>query len=833
MRLSDGYNFVRRRVSELINIIQNPGQAAYRTARREGQKIYERAEIPLGDSANQARNSGSNVPNGHGSRAGFEHISFRKNGLKNPSSPSRKKYRPFSEASFDNRNEIKTRWDRYFIENPTEQGKSYSLHRSVAHSTDEPVLVKQFTLSEKVFQQKDIEQRGRVFEQLIHLNRKLSHGPDFRLVRWVDAAYDRAKQRCYLITKPPEASYSLETYLAQHGPMTASQIYVVLDQVLETLQFLHNACWIRFPSLPSEQPIKGIPHGNIDLNSLSIRLLKSPNPDMEDQFFIYVADLALWEHLFISPRRDRLYSTGSASEINQTVLEELKSQDLQDLCRVVCQLAGATFDSDGIPLELAAENPWEALDDRPLWNYLRRLWNVEGLSAQIALEELRSLSSPDETLAEEHQFEQNFEDSAEGQSWRPSQMQALLLLGVAGLFATAGFYWQTRFSNQSAAVLPVPQPSQPVAQTTTIDQPIAYQIEAGTAWESALKKLLSQAISRSTGSESVERYQTPLGALQTLQQNSSSRATNFKDRSISQAGDSQGITQSYGEIFSHTQSGNIDVGLVKASSLGSSVDDSELLFEPVAYDGLAVFVPFGDPYRSRHSVGQLGQAISMAELRRLYSGSTDTPTFRGQTVKLFFPEDATTIDLFKSLVLNQDPELIASFDRLHESAKERDGAKYSTPNMGENNAFAIRNNIYEKMLYEFETQGVIGIGFDRLSAMFNQCSVYPLAISPGSSVRGHLRQRSQPIQPLRQAGGEPIQSATDLCNAKGSYWLEVSETYPLAVELGLLFTSQSPEGEALTQVLRSVDGQYLLSEAGLVPQMSMEQIWRELWGGEP
>ncbi|PSN76557.1 hypothetical protein C8B47_26675 [filamentous cyanobacterium CCP4] len=685
-----------------------------------------------------------------------------------------------------------------------------------------------------------------MFEQLIHLNRKLSHGPDFRLVRWVDAAYDRSKRLGYLITKPPEASYPLETYLAQHGPMTASQIYVVLDQVLETLVFLHNACWIRFPSLPSEQLIKGIPHGNINLSSLSIRLLKSPKPDMEDQFFIYVAGLALWEHLFISPRKDRLYSTGSANEVNQKALEELKSHDLHDLCRVVCRLAGATFDSDGIPLELAAEDPWEALDDRPLWDYLRRLWNVGDLSAQTALEKLRSLSSPDDddTLEDDYDLAHKPEDSTEDKLWRPSKMQLLLFLGVAGFFATAGFYWQTRLSNQSTTVpLASPQAAQSVAQTTTIDSPITYQVEAGTAWESALKTLLHQANSKTNSNESVNYNQTLLSALQNLKQSNFSSTENFKDGSISGSNSVLKSAKNYDEIISYIQSRNIDVGLIKAPSLDFYADDLGLRFEPVAYDGLAVFVPFGNLYRSRHSVGKLGQAISVDELRQLYTDDNHEPTLRGQPVKLFFPEDPAAIALFKALVLNQDTELISRFDRHHRAAQRRD------ENSLENRSSGLRNNIYEKMLYEFEAEGVVGIGFDRLGAMFNQCSVYPLAVSQANRTRGNeasqpewslypemmlgLDYRTPAIQPLRLAGGAPIQPTTDLCNAKGSYWLEVSETYPLAVELGLLFASQSTEGKALTQLLRTVDGQYLLSEAGLVPQMSMEHIWRELWGGEP
>ncbi|MBW4652204.1 MAG: hypothetical protein KME20_04000 [Kaiparowitsia implicata GSE-PSE-MK54-09C] len=844
MRLSDGYNFFRRKINELINIVQNPGQATYRTARREGQKIYERAQIPIGGSSNQAKKSRSNLPYGQDSRAGFDRPSSYRNGFKKLDSPSRRKYRHSSEESPDAQNEIKTRWDRYSIEASIEKGDGYSLHKGIAHSTDEPVLIKQFAFSEKVFQQKDIEQRGRVFEQLIHLNRKLSHGPDFRLVRWVDAAYDRSKRLGHLITKSPEASYPLETYLAQHGPMTASQIYVVLDQVLETLVFLHNACWVRFPSLPSEQLIKGIPHGNIDLSSLSIRLLKSPKPDMEDQFFIYIADLALWEHLFISPRKDRLYSTGSANEVNQKALEELKSHDLHDLCRVVCRLAGAAFDSDGIPLELADENPWEALDDRPLWDYLRRLWNVGDLSAQTALEELRSLSSPDEILEDDHGLAHKPEDSTEDKLWRPSKMQSLLFLGVAGFFAIAGFYWQTRLSSQTTAVpLASPQAAQPVAKTTIIDRPITYQIEAGTAWEFALKALFHQANSRSNSNESANHHQTLLSAMQNLQQSNFSQTENSQYGSISGVKSPLKSAKNYDEITSHIQLENIDVGLIKASSLDFYADDLGLRFEPIAYDGLAVFVPFGNPYRSRHSVGKLGQAISVDELRQLYTGDNNEPTLRGQPVKLFFPEDPAAIALFKSLVLNQDAELISRFDRHHKAAQRRDENSLENRNLG------LRNNIYEKMLYEFEAEGVVGIGFDRLGAMFNQCSVYPLAVSQDNRTWGNeasqpewslypemllgLDYRTPAIQPLRLAGGAPIQPTTDLCNAKGSYWLEVSETYPLAVELGLLFASQSAEGEALTQLLRTVDGQYLLSEAGLAPQMSMEHIWRELWGGEP
>ncbi|MBE9141293.1 hypothetical protein IQ254_29575 [Nodosilinea sp. LEGE 07088] len=648
------------------------------------------------------------------------------------------------------------------------------------------------------------------------------------MVRWVDAVCDRADHSCYLITKVPQETCPLETYLAQRGTMTASQIRIVLDQVLETLQFLHNACWIRFPLPGSEQLIKGIPHGNINLGSLSIRVLESQHSGMEDQFFIYVTDLALWEHLFLPPGIDNLYSSGTASLLNQKALKNLKFRDLRHLCQVVCHLAGANFNSDGIPLELADETPWEALGDPMLWAYLRRLWNAEELSAEVALEELRSLPEPDDATEETQPIESQLEEKGED-FWSPSRL--LLFLSVAGIFATAGFYWKNQPSNRSVAPLASSQPVQPVAHTTTLDGAIEYQTEAGTAWGSALQKLLDQANSESDHSQSSESLQALLGTIELFGQSDFQQPEDLKGFSASESRASQKLAKSYSEIANYIRSGDIDIGLVKSSSLGSSVAASGLKFEPVAYDGLAVFVPFGNPYRSRHSVGKLGHTIGIPELRQLYTGDSDTPTFRGQPIKLYFPDDAVAIDLFKALVLNQNLVLIERFDRLHRAAQVRDRGRYPIAGADENNEPDIRNDIYEKMLYEFESEGVVSLGFDQLGAMFNQCSVYPLAVKANDPGGGRQDRRIEPIQPLRLDGGEPIHPTTDLCNAKGSYWVEVSEAYPLAVELGLLFPSQSPQGEALTHLLRTTDGQYLLSEAGLVPQMSMEHVWHELWGG--
>jgi hypothetical protein len=125
--------------------------------------------------------------------------------------------------------------------------------------------------------------------------------------------------------------------------------------------------------------------------------------------------------------------------------------------------------------------------------------------------------------------------------------------------------------------------------------------------------------------------------------------------------------------------------------------------------------------------------------------------------------------------------------------------------------------ILGEILKDFEQDRTVGIGFGLLSRVFNQCAVYPLAVG----------EKGQEVQPLvQQLDGEvkPIEPTTDLCDDKGSYWPDVeafkSGRYPLTYRLVVVYPKdemRSAAGKKFAELLKTDEGQRLLSEAGLVP----------------
>ena len=68
-----------------------------------------------------------------------------------------------------------------------------------------------------------------------------------------------------------------------------------------------------------------------------------------------------------------------------------------------------------------------------------------------------------------------------------------------------------------------------------------------------------------------------------------------------------------------------------------------------------------------------------------------------------------------------------------------------------------------------------------------------------------------------QVTDQPIQSDVDLCGVKGSYYISLSEEYPLRYELALVYQQDSEIGEAVEDIFLTQEAQYLISEVGLAP----------------
>ena len=790
-RLSDVVNETRRRVSEGTNFVRYPVQVVSQEVRKALQRIYEGATFPGGETK-PIKTTNREPLEPENTEPENTTVAPREVGL----STHR---RPASEA----RSLTPSLPDRSLIDSPLSPGtvlKSLRNHYTIGTCieddrtrlyqattrSDEPVLIKEYFLLEHDLNPAEIEVRQKAFERLIELNLKIGNGPDFRVVKLVDAIAPTKERCCYLVTKPINHNTTLEAYLTKHGAMPAKQIREVLRQVLETLRYLHTAYRVHFPSGDSE---RGLPHGNLSLKSLLIRHVDGITSDR--QFFIYISDLELWEHLF----HPRISSRFHSKAVNNARDLGSEKQDLIALGLVGFLLAGD-------PLNSGLDQPWQALNDEPLRGFLQNLQEPEPRfrTAEQALHALIQLEQPQMTIAEQALLEAT--ETHPAQNGRLALILGLLALGFFGLVS-----WFVGRTLLGTPQLPAPmaKASSPVTRISAVKNvpSIIYWVEPKGTWDFALQRTF---ISSNAGSS----RQTLTMAL--------------RDRCIDRCKGLNLIPKTYPNLqfnrqdesrkflFNQLLLGKAQVGLARLS------DDipKGLGAEAVAYDALTVIVPFVDPYRAQNTVGALGRSITLEELRQLYTApeeQIDHLKLHGHKVKLFFPETQETIELFEALVLQSNPDQIRKFWRLKQIAEERDW-KFIKEKRAKH--IDINYNIYEVMLSNFESSDdkAIGIGFDRLSRTFNQCSVYPLAIQQGT----------QAVPILVQSNGAPIDENIDLCGAKGSYFPNV-QNYPLKYKLGVVFAQENANaGQKLAEILTTTEGQYLMSQVGLVPEQPMQEL---------
>jgi ABC-type phosphate transport system substrate-binding protein len=234
------------------------------------------------------------------------------------------------------------------------------------------------------------------------------------------------------------------------------------------------------------------------------------------------------------------------------------------------------------------------------------------------------------------------------------------------------------------------------------------------------------------------------------------------------------------------------------------IRNDELVSKTIAYDGLLVFVPFTSAERLGGLAAPLGGKIKLDQLRRLYIGEiANWQELNGPNlpVRLFVPTESTAIKIFEQVVLG-DEQAIQKFRSLRQEGK-----------IEQLETIRALRTIYQD--FEYKRSG--GIGFGIVSQVFQQCTVYPLALVKG---------REQPVQALVRNDGKPIDPKTNLCN-KGSYRLNETmfqnQQYSLAFSLNVLYPNDNREGKKyqigrkFAEILTTEQGQCLLGETNLIP----------------
>ena len=293
--------------------------------------------------------------------------------------------------------------------------------------------------------------------------------------------------RCYLVAKPL-SGISLRSHLQRHGNFQANEICEALRQVLQTLQFLHTVCRVQFSTTHME---RGIPHGNLTLDSLFIRQTDLVGVSRDRQFFIHVADLLLWEHLIYPPSSPKFHEmlANSSQDLGDP------SDDLKDLGRVGFQLAGCTIDADTDEIiGLHEGQARQILNNDFLYHFLCRLIGEETplRSADEALQALRNLSETPSTTS------QALSESAEEDKARRARRFTRWGLPIAALALVsmgAISWWMFRKSpgdSPSIISLPIsePDPKPPeelyIREVFVPSGDVQYQVEKGGAWQVAM-----------------------------------------------------------------------------------------------------------------------------------------------------------------------------------------------------------------------------------------------------------------------------------------------------------------------------------------------------------
>jgi len=627
------------------------------------------------------------------------------------------------------------------------------LYQGVQVPDQQPVVIKEYLLPPAAFNAEETRVRKQAFESMAGLSLADGRGQDIRVILPGDAIADPVEPRCYVVTNGAlNTSPCLSAHLSQNGAMTETEVRRVLNQILQSLHFLHSQKFI----LPGGQLQVGIAHGNIGLNNL---LIITDNKE----FFIYINDLALWENLFNLPT-------------SKTVVPRF-SQDLVDLGYVAFYLlAGKTIDSvDLLPLEPENNNHWPPIDPQ-LKSFILRLLELDipfkdaEEARQILLQ--IPLVQTKESLLITDEIEDN-----KTKLYRPSR----IILGTMGLLIFGSLIWflihrlspgkisseetETCCLNEISAV--------PVGKYNYTGESGGSGIYVLREPNLILKNKILEKIIQTHYPKLKLNYQ-PGTSLETAIENVSSGKSDFA------------ITSQVNQI-------------------------NPLLREKeFAYDSLVVFVAFSYSKRDKSLPNALQGEITFQQLRDLYTGKIKNwreiggANFPDLPVKLYFPPEQESLRIFEERVL-KEPSAIAQFRRLQQSQLIA-------------NSTLITSRILQKVLQDFEEDNIGSIGFGKLSKVFGQCSVYPLA----------LREDNRPaIQPLMQDNGNPIDPSTDLCNDKGNYRpnFKVFKTgsYPLEYSIVVVYpgdNSRSPIGNKFADMLRTNEVQHLLEKVGLVPLQS-------------
>lgn len=820
MKLSNLVNTVRMHFREVGNFIRYPLQTVSRIGIRRLQDEYEKVEIPGGkDNQNKLsenkqykdidRERQVNIQNGKKLEPTIERTNIKDTATAvNIAVIERlaKRQSRTTEAipHLPKNHEIRGgRRGRYRVGDLLKDGERVRLYEGFHVLNNKPILIKEYLLLDKDFNQKESRERKEKFDRVSNINLKNGGGQDFRLISPWDAIAptNSNEKRCYLILEQNFTNgLTLREYLTANGAMTCKQVRQVLYQILQTLWFLHN----QKLRLSNEEIQQSLPHGNLSLDSLIIVENQQSTKLDEPQFFIYVGDLALWEDLFKPP--------------NTKTVHNSQEKDLIDLGYVSFYLlAGTTINpTTEETLDPKKEEQWPIVKDIALKRFIYHLLGIDkpfttAFEARQAL-----LASPVQHLKEE------IEETKEVEQIQTNRKSTLwqILLTVLLLGVMVGFVGQMIWMGWELLI------------AKKEEVPI-FRTRSGINSLADIPKVPTGNVNYTTEVDGIWRYifNNRFADDLTLEQelkNRDSRLKNYKLSAISN------------DVIGDIRAGRADFALT------NYIDNlpKELKQTIVAYDGLVVFVAFSDSGREATIPKNFQGKISLEDLRDLSRygriKNWHPPVNFKDKIKFYQPIDhEQVLRVFEKVVLKNNRQDVAQFKSQIELRKKAlNKQKELDINQKIKQINRQRMNRYQKfqlidrerkkilaakqdeayilgeILKDFETNKIVSIGFGLFSRVFDQCSVYPLAI-------GTTGKEVQVLITEDKNKNKPIYETIDLCSNKGSYKPNAeafnSRNYPLVIPLVVVYPKNSQKGENFAKLLLTNEGQNLLNAAGLVP----------------
>jgi hypothetical protein len=654
------------------------------------------------------------------------------------------------------------------------------LYSGVQQDTKQPIVIKEYLLPTRYFNSEEQITRQTAIKNLAGLTLVGSPSQDFRILSPIEVLADGNNERCYVVLDERSASSPLSQLLAQTGPLPADLVHQLLNQILQILEVLHGQKF----QLPLGQVQAGLLHGNLSLDTILVQH-QDPLQTIDatnltpSNFFVYLSDLALWEDL---------------SKTNSVKAGE--SSIAQDLANVgyigFFALQGGSIAPGRKPLDPASPDHW-APNTLALKSVIWRLLGLDFPFENAAAARQALLAIPVEAPIQTPDVEE-IEIPGRSKWW-----SRLALVGAAVLVVGLGVMeLQKKFQKPIVAANPTPI----LAKMKDIGAIPVGEFRYTAVQDGTWNYLLQTA-------DLIESEQT-------LEKKIKAAQPQFALKYEPSA--------SWDAAVAEIRSGKAAFAI---APVGQPLPE-DLEAQPIAYDGLAVFVSFSYSQREQGLPKALNGDISLEQLQQIYRGDVSnwkTLTSSNLPVKSYQSNEAELSALFEQRVLGGNAGALQSV------------AKSA-------NFFELLRSV----LRDFESNQTGSIGFAPFSRVFGQCSVYPLAIQAAGQkaiqpivmkeipepVKYDANNKPSPspnalptpLPNLMKKARTPIDPSTNLCDRKGSYELNAeafrSKQYPLAYPIAVIYPRRNDRplvGLKFAEMMRTQEGQQLLKQTGLVPMI--------------